>query len=126
MVQKLIAFFDDKHRNKWQVAFFLNWALLLFLTLSPSSLGPIGIQHADKLFHIIGFGAFAFFFVLAFPRLKLRWIILLSFCMGIGVEAAQSFIPYRSFSIADMVADLTGILIAVLMLFFLRKNASRR
>ena len=105
--------FKRKHLKKWQIVFWLNAALLLYLTLMPSVHHNVSYQNIDKLFHFVGFGAFAFFCVLAFPRLAFFWTITISFSMGIGVEVAQSFLPYRGFSYADMFADFAGIIAAV-------------
>lgn len=113
--------FQQNYRKKWQVVFWLNTILLLYLTLStPSELG-LDIAHVDKLFHFLGFGAFSFFLYLGYPgnggvnNLK---IILISVALGIAVELAQSVIPYRSFDLADLAADFIGSVLAVLVLRF--------
>jgi VanZ family protein len=74
----------------------------------------------DKLFHCIAFGSFTFAFILAFPKYSYRLIILFSMALGIFVEVIQSFLPYRSFSFLDMLADLIGILLSALLLKWLR------
>ena len=112
--------FNEKHTPKWRIVFWLNGILLLFLTLTPSSLGQIHYPHIDKLFHFIGFGAFAFFFILAFPNMKVFWVVVLSSCLGILVEIAQSFLPHRAFGYADMLADFLGIITAILVLSMLK------
>ena len=73
----------------------------------------VNYHHMDKIFHFIGFGAFAFFCVLAFPRLNVLWIITISCLLGTAVELVQSFLPHRAFSFADMLADFAGIVVAV-------------
>lgn len=87
----------------------------------PSVHHNIGYQNIDKLFHFVGFGAFAFFCVLAFPRLTTFWTVILPFSLGIGVEVAQSFLPHRAFSYADIIADFAGIVAAVSFLWFSRR-----
>jgi len=74
----------------------------------------------DKVFHFIGFGAFAFATTLAFPLFKTYWVILVSIGLGISVELVQSVIPRRAFSYWDMVADLAGILFALLVVAIIR------
>ncbi len=74
----------------------------------------------DKVFHFIGFGSFAFSFMLAFPHIKIRWTILIAMSLGVLVELIQSFIPSRAFSYLDMLADLIGILFAVLLILGIR------
>ena len=108
--------YHPKHTTKWRIVFWLNAALLLYLTLMPSVNYRISIDNIDKVFHFIGFGAFALFLGMAYQGLQLWKIVLISSCLGILVELIQSQIPYRSFSLADMLADWLGILIAVALL----------
>ena len=114
--------FKPEHVKKWQILFWLNGALLLYLTLMPSVQHQVTVQNIDKVFHFIGFGAFAFFCVLAFPKLSLLKVIILSSILGVGVEIIQSQIPHRSLSIADMLADFAGIITAVGFLWLGRKK----
>lgn len=118
--------FNNKHTNKWQIVFWLNASLLLYLTLMPSVHHNIGYQNIDKLFHFIGFGAFAFFCVLAFPRLAVFWTVSISLLLGISVEVAQSFLPQRAFSYADMIANFSGIVAAVSFLWLAKKIVLRQ
>jgi len=113
--------FEQKHTKKWQVVFWINSTLLLYLTLMPSLDTQISYQHADKIFHFIGFGAFALFCGLAFPKLSNLWVISIGSLLGIVVEIIQSFLPHRGFSYADMLADLIGIVTAVTFLWLIRK-----
>jgi VanZ family protein len=112
---------NENHINKWRVVFWLNGALLLYLTLMPSVSYRVSYQHIDKVFHFIGFGAFAFFCLFAFPKLKPTLVIVLSLALGVLVEVIQSFIPHRGFSYLDMLADLAGILFAVLFMLGIKK-----
>ncbi len=109
--------FNYKYTFHWRIVFYLNSIVLLYLTLMPSVQPQSSIQHLDKLFHFIGFGAFAFFYRLAYPKIQESKIILLSCLLGVTVEIIQGILPHRSFSYADMIADFTGILIAVLFLW---------
>jgi len=108
--------FKQEHVKKWQLVFWLNSLLLLYLTLMPSIDSGISYPHVDKLFHFIGFGAFALFCGLAFRRLTYLWVILIASSLGVIVEVVQSFLPHRGFSYADMLADLLGIISAVIVL----------
>lgn len=116
--------FDPSQSKKWQIIFWLNAALLLYLTLAPAQQQAFSYPNIDKLFHFIGFGSFAFFFALAFPKLRYWQAILISICLGISVEIVQSFIPYRSFSFADMLADLAGIITAVVFIALVKPQPS--
>jgi len=112
----LRALFRREHIKKWQLVFWVNSLLLLYLTLMPSIDSGISYPHADKLFHFIGFGAFALFCGLAFRRLSYLWVILIASSLGVIVEVVQSFLPHRGFSYADMLADLIGIVSAIVVL----------
>ncbi len=94
--------------------------VLLYVTLMPNVHVHSPYRHMDKVFHFMGFGAFAFATTLAFPLLKTYWVILVSMGLGISVELIQSFIPRRAFSYWDMVADLVGILFALLVVAIIR------
>ncbi len=88
----------------------------------------------DKVIHTCFFALMNFLFI--FPVLKgsflqKRSIILyitLAFCLwGVAVEfIQQNFIPGRSFSVVDMIADAAGALIAyVFVLLFFRRHLAR-
>jgi VanZ family protein len=117
--------FHQKHSSKWQVIFWLNASLLLYLTLMPSVHHQLSYQNIDKVFHFIGFGAFAFSCVLAFPRLHILWAVTISCLLGVAVEVIQAFLPHRGFSYADMMADFVGIIAAVTFLWIGRKASLR-
>lgn len=125
LIKTFELLFNNKHTNKWQIIFWLNAGLLLYLTLMPSVQHHITYQNIDKLFHFVGFGAFAFFCILAFPRLAVFWTIFISFLLGISVEVVQSFLPHRAFSYADMIADFAGIIVAVGFLWIGKGNSLR-
>ena len=64
----------------------------------------------DKLLHVVGFGAPAFFAAFASrgPR-SLRNAFLIIAAAAVAGEAAQAFVPGRTVSLADLAADGVGI-----------------
>ena len=116
--------FEEKNTPKWKFIFWLNSLLLLYLTLMPSIQIKVSFANIDKVFHIIGFGSFAFFCFLAFPKLKNLSVTGIAVALGILVEIIQSFLPSRSFSYLDMFADVFGIVLAVLFLSLLKNKYS--
>jgi len=95
--------------------FYFSGAIIVFSVLffTQQSI-PQGIPNSDKIGHI------AVFFILAlllFKAVKFKriWQILLLLSYGIGVECIQHFIPYRAGSLADVVADATGLLFFYLL-----------
>ncbi len=117
-------FFHPSNYAKWQVIFWLNTVLLLFLTLStPIKIG-VNLPHADKVFHFLGFGAFSFFLFLGYSKFSTLINVTLSFILGLVVEIAQSYIPHRSFEALDLIADVCGSLVAVIFLTIMKKSLS--
>ncbi len=112
---------DEKYSLTWKVIFWLNGIILLFLTLSPDVYHRPTFSNIDKVYHFIGFGAFAFFLALAFPRIKPLLVIGIATLLGITVEIAQHFIPYRGASYGDLLADVMGAVTAVGVIVFLRR-----
>ncbi len=106
-------FLNPRYQPYWKVLFWLVFATLLFLTLTPQPQQPIKLQNIDKLFHFIAFAGFTALLKIAFQRLKRITIISLSIALGVLIEVIQYFIPNRGFSFADMLADALGALIGL-------------
>lgn len=89
---------------------FVTLALLgVVLALLPTS--GEGIPHADKLMHATALFGFALLLDLATPRSFWRWKVPVLLFYGAFIELAQAFTPWRSVSVADFVADTSGILL---------------
>jgi len=94
---------------------YLIGAIVVFsyLFFSPQNL-PQNIPNSDKVGHIIVFFVLGLLlFKATVLRRSKQIVILLSY--GIVVECVQYFIPYRSGSIDDVVADSAGILLFYLL-----------
>lgn len=97
----------------------LVWTLIiLILTLTPGEKLPeVGIFQIDKLVH---FFVFALLMFLAAYGLKKLFLVrnikgniilvsaIYSFGVGVMVEILQLFVPNRSFSVADIIANSIG------------------
>lgn len=87
--------------------------LVAVLYLSTTKIdGPLPGGLSDKFYHGLCFFVLAFLADYAYPRTGFtagKYIPL--FMYGVMIECIQYFIPYRSFSIADMVADFIGLFI---------------
>ena len=80
---------------------------------------PPDVNLNDKVIHAVVFFGFALLVDLASSRKPFwLWKGLPLLVYGIGIEVVQYFAPFRSFSVADMVADFAGILI-----YFILKHA---
>ena len=86
-------------------------AAIVFLSLTPSP-PDTGVEHGDKIGHLLAYGLlmfwFCFLYRIRYTRLAygIGWIAL-----GITLEFAQGATGYRSFEVADMAANSLGVLL---------------
>jgi VanZ family protein len=92
----------------WQTAFWLLWLAATTLMLMPAEQLP-KVDIWDKYEHSATFASLMVLAWLGYRRPLQRLAILL-IAYGIVIECIQFFIPSRSFSVLDMVADATGVL----------------
>lgn len=101
---------------------FFKTALVIALTII-SYLSVIKIEQplpghlSDKFYHGLAFYALAFLSDYAFPKTGFnaqKYIPLSAY--GFFIEVIQFFLPYRSFSLADMIADVAGLAIYAITL----------
>ncbi|WP_271273502.1 hypothetical protein [Aliamphritea hakodatensis] len=99
-------------RSIAQLVFVLSVAAILaglFRSTPPQELFP----HSDKVGHVAGFLLVALSGYYALPANLTKAFTAVLILLAIGSEYAQaSFLPARYFSLQDMFANLSGILIA--------------
>ena len=83
---------------------------LLFAGLSPMPL-PKAFPQQDKLHHMLGFAAMVFSARVAFPRARARWLMAGSLAVALSIELVQAYLPNRSASRIDMLANTFGVLL---------------
>jgi|GEM_PF-646331 len=110
----------------WKCLLWLVLTILLLLTLIPSPPKPINIDNIDKAYHLIAFAGFTFIFMIAFNNIKTRYLILLSVSLGIIIEAIQYYVPNRSFSLADIIADSLGVFLGFISIGLLKNNLKKQ
>ena len=94
----------------------LAFIIITWMTLNPSP-GPITESVNDKLAHMLGFLVLAFLVHGSWPDREFGWKqILPLIAYGLAMETLQHFIPNRSFSLLDLVADIGGIVLYLLMI----------
>ncbi|NPA33755.1 MAG: VanZ family protein [Chlorobi bacterium] len=114
----------------WMV--FLAFVMLLPL---PTPTQQMENYLLDKLIHAISYGILTFFW--AYGLFRQRDFILLrnyalpvaatiSFLYSILLEVGQSVVPYRSFEIWDVLANLLGIIFAYLIMRRLIAEAKQK
>ncbi len=104
------------------------WILILLgLLLAPIRESQIptlwGFQHSDKiahfgLFFVTGLaGVFGATFFKSF-RARMWFGIVLGLLLALGTEFGQAFLPVRNMSFYDLIADVAGLSVALLLSVF--------
>jgi VanZ family protein len=108
------------HPVAFRIAFVLYSLLVVWASLKPSG-GPQPIEHFDKVMH---FTFYVLFTIIAAgcttQRKTFIWLSIFIACYGALMEFCQSFVPSRFMSIADIVANTSGVLLMVLISFKLQ------
>ena len=108
----------------------IYWLVLYTLTSMPGYSLPQGIKISDKIEHLLAYALFGVLFNLYFwekiTALAKKKYFTLTIILG-GIYAAldevhQLFIPMRSGEILDWLADMVGILIALILINYLLKR----
>ena len=99
-------------KDTYKKLFFFTAGVIFILAVVPNDGVELDIDYADKIKHIFAFFTLSFLLNRASSTIKhrVRNIFILLF-FGILIEVVQMFLPYRESSVADVYADLTGILI---------------
>lgn len=105
------------HARKWLKYLFLCLATIgLVVALMPMD-ARLGANNLDKLWHVSAFFGYALLLSLATLRSFWHWQAPVLLFYGALIEILQAFVPWRSFSLADLLADGCGIL-----LFWIMRN----
>jgi VanZ family protein len=104
----------------FRIAFALYSLLVLWASLRTGG-GPQPIEHFDKIMHFAFYGLFTLI-AAGCTRQKKIFIQLsiLIACYGALMEFFQSFVPSRFMSLADIVANTSGVMIVVFTFLRLR------
>ena len=108
-------------RSQFKVVFFTTLIFILYKALTPSSGTPFFFFfNADKILHTSAFFVLSFLLNRSSSDITKRIRNMLSLlAFGILIEILQYFTGYREASIADIIADLVGILLFQLTYSFL-------
>jgi VanZ family protein len=92
----------------------IGWGLvatIIWLSVTPKP-PDLGVEHGDKLGHFMAYGSVMFWFCQLYLRYATRIAYGAGFiAMGVALEFVQRWLGYRSFEVADMVADAIGVLL---------------
>ena len=97
-------------------------SLLLIIYLATTELAhPLMMSVNDKLGHVLAFLILAFFMDFSFPASSFNLSkILALLAYGLLIEVIQYLLPYRMFSLLDMLADGGGLVIYALSIPMLK------
>jgi VanZ family protein len=121
--------FDPMAKRVCAALWGLAWLVVALLLLLPISVpGPSG---SDLVGHFLLFATIAFAAV-GFSRRpgQLAWLMVATGALGMALEYAQGFAPYRASEVADAVANgmgaLAGYAAALLVLYLVIRPAEPR
>lgn len=95
----------------WKILGLIGLLLILFMSLKPQQDGPVWIEHLDKFLHFSTYSIASFYYHQLYKNnnsLKLSFGLLIYSAM---IEILQYFSRTRSAEFADLVANLSGILL---------------
>lgn len=95
-------------RPIWRAGLALSAVAILYLATTPGTdlLPP---SPSDKLNHLVAFMELTLLARLGWPQARVSSVLILLLGYGVAIEIIQWPLPYREFSVADMVADAAGI-----------------
>lgn len=99
-----------------RIGLVLLLAAIAYLSLTPSTSISVG---NDKVGHFIAYCVLMINMgLVTLPKMKsFRFGILFSICYGMLMEIGQLYVPGRTFSMYDMLANVSGVLIGVVISF---------
>lgn len=98
-----------------KLAFFVILLVLVFAGMRGEPV-PQVFDNQDKLHHWAGFACLTVSAYLAFPSTRLIWLLFWPLVGSMVIELEQSFMPLRSASWGDMVANATGVTCGMLVI----------
>ncbi len=103
----------------FRILFFITLVAIEFLATTTSVHIEIVENIWDKANHFAAFLVLYVLFSLAYSELSFKSKSLLLLLFGLQIEIVQSFIPGRYFSLLDVVADMIGIVLGIVLYRYL-------
>ncbi len=116
----MLSLIDKLWRPVCRIQFLILLGIYTWLGLASAPQETVG-DYNDKLMHFVGYLVAGFSISMAWPK-SLWWrraLFLLAY--STAIECVQYFLPTRSFSLFDMVANTGGLTLG-LLIFELTKN----
>ena len=110
----------------YRLIFFLSLIIIFYLNIVPASAIPffaaLGFLN-DKIVHALIFLFLSFVGLKCHFNISKIFLLTMIFSFGLSIEVIHYYHPYRFFEIADLIANLIGILAALVI--FNKKNHIR-
>ncbi len=101
----------------WQAMGWLAVVATIYLSLTSEPVVELSFDYGDKLGHFLAYGVLMGWFVQLYQsRARLIAHALFLISLGVGLEFLQQY-SGRYFEVADMVANASGVVLALLLLF---------
>lgn len=102
-------------------------AVVVVLSLIPTApLPEITHGYDDKLAHALVYNVLMAWFAVSVNRSRWHRVAIWVFALGVALECGQALVPYRTASIADVIANSSGIAIGAIIALLLTTGSRRR
>lgn len=106
--------------NWWKSSWFILVAIIVYLSLKPAEQKNL-IEVNDKVGHFLAYFTLVIATRIFFPNWKMVGAMIFSFTLSCILEWLQNFVPGRSVSIWDVVANGTGVFMGTLFYLLFAK-----
>lgn len=106
--------------NFFKALLYINLIVIEYLATTSQKI-PLTEHIWDKAKHAFAFFVLYLLFTLAYKRLNTFTKAALLLLFGLQIEIVQYFLPYRDFSLFDILADCTGIILGIAAITFFKK-----
>ena len=112
-------------KTRYRLTFFLSLLIVFNLSIVPAAIPNIAALNflSDKLIHGLIFLFISFVGLKCHFNISKIFLLIMIFNFGFTIEVIHYYHPYRFFEIADLIANLIGILAALVI--FNKKNHIR-
>lgn len=97
----------------WRAALAVSLVAIVILATLDTRY-PMPSTPSDKVNHLIAFLELTILTRLAWPELRALWYVPALLLFGLAIELVQLTLPYRDFSLKDLLADGLGIAIGLM------------
>ena len=104
-----------RFKGVWLFVGYVLVILTAIVCLIPNPPDSAVIKFGDKFVHMTGYLGLFLWFAQIFRRENHYRPVIALVLWGVAIEFAQSLTSYRSFEIADMLANTSGVLVGWLM-----------